>query len=169
MDTVKGKADTHNCLLVLTERLYRTEIIIKLPFCSAACVVAALNNLERKYGELFRLVFKSITVDNGSEFADFDGMKKSVFGGDDRSAFFYCHPQSSCERGTNENINRMIRRRIPKGTPIENYSEQAIKLIEEWINDYPRLILGWKCAGDLFRREVEKLRVAYPEFLDDTS
>lgn len=71
MDTVKGKQGvTKSCLLVLTERKTRDEIIAKLPDQKAESVVNALDRLEKKWGDMFYNVFKSITVDNGSEFAD---------------------------------------------------------------------------------------------------
>ena len=58
-------------MLVLTERKTRNEIIFKLPDHTDEAVVAALDRLERKWGAgMFKRVFKTITVDNGSEFAD---------------------------------------------------------------------------------------------------
>ena len=117
MDTVKGKQGiTKSCMLVLTERKTRDEIIIKMPDQKAASVVEALDRLERKWGDMFPKVFRSITVDNGVEFADYEGLERSVLHeGEKRTFLFYCHPYSSWERGTNENSNRLIRRHIPKG------------------------------------------------------
>ncbi|GHV08994.1 hypothetical protein FACS1894217_12380 [Clostridia bacterium] len=63
----------------------------------------------------------------------------------------------------------MIRRHIPKGTPIENYTVADIQRIEDWINDYPRQILGWKHSAQLFKQELEKLKLEGDEFLADTS
>ena len=48
----------------------------------------------------------------------------------------------SWERGTNENINKVIRRFISKGVDIANYSDKEIKRVENCINNYPRLISG---------------------------
>ena len=79
MDTVKGKQGiTKSCMLVLTERKTRDEIIIKMPDQKAASVVEALDRLERKWGDMFPKVFRSITVDNGVEFADYEGLERSV-------------------------------------------------------------------------------------------
>ena len=47
-----------------------------------------------------------------------------------RVKVYYAHPYSSWERGTNENINKLIRRFIPKGTEIDGISEEEIKWIE---------------------------------------
>ena len=68
MDSVLGKrGKSKNTLLVLTERKTRNEIIFKLPDHTDEAVVAALDRLERKWGaDMFKRVFKTITVDNGS-------------------------------------------------------------------------------------------------------
>jgi IS30 family transposase len=150
MDTVKGNRNTKSTLLVLTERLSRREIEIKMADGTSESVVRNLDALEKRYGKIFPIVFKSITVDNGSEFADYEGMKKSVLHEGERTKFYYCHPYSSWERGSNENQNKLIRRWIPKGSPIENYTDEEIQRIETWINDYPRKIFDWGTSAEMF-------------------
>ena len=158
MDTVIGKAKGKGqVLLVLTERFTRQEIIMKLRHKTTAEVVHALNRLERRYGRRFPLLFKSITVDNGSEFMDCAGMQQSYRSKAQRTKIYYCHPYSAWERGSNENANAMIRRFIPKGTPIEGYSEQDIQRIQDWMNRYPRKILDYKCSDDLFLAHLKTL------------
>lgn len=154
MDCVEGKKKTKETLLVLSERLTRQEIIIKMPDKTAASVVKALNRLERKYGRRFPQIFKSITVDNGSEFADCAGIEKSIFGRGKRkrTTVYYCHPYSAYERGTNENINKMIRRFLPKGTDFRQVSVEYVARVETWINNYPREILGFETSGALFEK-----------------
>ena len=79
MDTVKGKRGvTKSCMLVLTERKTRNEIIVKLQDQKAESVVDALDRIERKWGDMFKNIFRSITVDNGVEFSDCDGLEKSA-------------------------------------------------------------------------------------------
>lgn len=158
MDTVKGKRGvTKSCMLVLTERKTRDEIIIKMKDQGAASVVEALDRLERKYGDMFYKVFRSITVDNGVEFADYEGLERSVLKEGKRTFVFYCHPYSSWERGTNENNNRLIRRHIPKGVDFEDTTDAEIAYIEEWINNYPRGIFDYKTSAELFEEEIRKL------------
>lgn len=151
MDCVVGKREGKGAvLLVLSERSIREEIIIKIPSKTQASVISALDRLERKYAKAFKVKFKTITVDNGSEFLDYKGMEKSVKSTQEkRVKIYYAHPYSSWERGTNENTNRLIRRFIPKGTDIEKISNVKIKQIENWINSYPRRILGYKSANDM--------------------
>lgn len=160
MDSVIGKrGKSKNTLLVLTERKTRNEIIFKLPDHTDEAVVAAVDRLERKWGaEMFRKVFKTITVDNGSEFADAEGLQRSILNeGEQRTHVYYCHPYSSWERGTNEVTNKMVRRKIPKGTNFDDKTDEEIGEIENWINKYPRKIHGYRSAGELFTEEVEKL------------
>lgn len=159
MDTVKGKQGvTKSCMLVLTERKTRDEIIVKLPDQKAASVVEAIDRLERKWGDMFTKVFRSITVDNGVEFSDYEGLERSVLHeGEKRTFAFYCHPYSSWERGSNENNNRLIRRHIPKGEDFDEKQDRDIEYIENWINNYPRGIFGFKTSAQLFEEEIRKL------------
>ena len=144
MDTVvSGQKNGRSCLLVLSERMTRQEIIRKLPDKKAASVVRALDRLEREMGSRsFRETFKTITCDNGVEFLDSVGIERSCRSGRQRTTLFYCHPYSAYERGTNENINRMIRRFYPKGCSFDRVAPKDVQRLEDWINHYPRKIFG---------------------------
>ncbi len=159
MDTVySGKSKSTVALLVLTERKSRYENIIMVPNRKSETIVKALDNLERRLGaEKFRLIYKSITVDNGSEFAQADEIEKSCITDGLRTKLYFCHPYSSCERGSNENVNGMIRRRHPKGTNFAEVTQEEIKATEEWTNDYPRKIHGYKSAAMVYRECLEEI------------
>ena len=153
MDTVVGKQGTKTVLLVLTERKTRQEIILKIKSKSQECVVRALDKLERKIGsKQFRETFKTITCDNGCENLDFEGIEKSCLTNIQRTKVYYAHPYSAWERGSNENANKLIRRFIPKGTDIGEFSPGRIKMIENWINNYPRRIFNGLSANDLLKQ-----------------
>lgn len=157
MDTVVGKKKTKARLLVLSERVTRREIIIRIKNGCAETVVQALDRLERLCGAAFYQIFKSITVDNGSEFADVDGLERSARRKNGkRTEVYYCHAYCSCERGTNENINRMIRRHFPKGTDFDKVTAAEVKRVELWINNYPREILGFMSAGQMFEAVFQR-------------
>lgn len=151
MDCVVGnKGGSGSVLLVLSERKTREEIILKIKNKTQAAVIKALDIIERRYGKEFKNKFKTITVDNGSEFLDYKGIERSVRNNKNkRMKLYYAHPYSSWERGTNENINKLIRRFIPKGTDIAKISNKRIKYIEDWINNYPRRIFGYKSAKEM--------------------
>ena len=102
--------------LTMTERKSRADLMFLLPDGTMASVVAVLDMLEEKLGSFnFRRIFQTITVDNGSEFQDWEGMTRAATGDGERTHIYYCHPYSAFERGSNENGNRMIRRKVPKG------------------------------------------------------
>lgn len=151
---VGGKEGGKGALMTLTERKTRLVRIRKLKDRTQASVLNALKAMERMMGAgAFRSVFKSITADNGSEFLDAQSMERSAFSNRKRTQLYYAHPYASWERGSNENANRMIRRFIPKGADIADFSRAAIREIEDWINNYPRKILQFKTAGGMFNLE----------------
>lgn len=91
-------------------------------------------------------VFKTITSDNGCEFLDSEAIKQAAKCGE----VYYTHPYSSWERGSNENGNRILRRFVPKGTDIGMLTGTALQRIEDWVNNYPRRILGYRSATDMY-------------------
>lgn len=157
MDTVKGKKNGRKCALMLSERAMRTELVLPMAACTMECVVEKLDQLERRWGNKFSRIFKTITVDNGSEFMDYEGMMTSKETGERRTQVFYCHPYRSNERGTNENQNRMFRRFFPKGTDLDAVPDEDISAVQDWMNNYPRKLLGGKTAGMLFDEFVASL------------
>ncbi len=155
MDCVCGP--TKQSLLVLTERLTRKEIIMPIKTQSAQEVVKSLNRLEHRYGRKFKSIFRTITVDNGTEFSNCQGIETSMYGKGQRTKVYYCHPYSSWERGSNERINREIRRLIPKGTNLATFTPKQIEYVEEWVNNYPREIFGFETSNERFAREIAKI------------
>lgn len=159
MDCVEGKKGTKKTLLVLTERKTRNEIIRLMKDKTAASVVKTLNALEKKLGpELFAQVFQTITVDNGSEFSDFEGIEQSaMLAGHNRTKLYFCHPYSSYERGSNENQNKMVRRHYPKGYDFTDTTPAEIRKLEKWINNYPREIFDYYTSADLYEACLNSL------------
>ena len=159
MDSVVGKrGKSKNTFLVLTERKTRNEIIFKLPDHSATEVVKAVDRLEITWGSMFSDVFKTITVDNGTEFSYFNELERSCTKPDEkRTKVYYCHPYSSWERGSNENNNKMVRRIVPKGTNFDSMTDDEVLDMQIWINGYPRRIHDYHSAAELFEKEIAKL------------
>lgn len=159
MDLIVGCKGSRAVLLTMDERKSRKRIEMKLKDKTAVSVRKAIDRLERRYGtRRFRAIFKSITVDNGSEFQDCEGMERSFRGSaEPRTKMFYCHPYSSYERGTNENQNGMTRRKFPKGTNFDHVTPAQVQAAEDWQNDYPRAILGFRTANEVFNEWLETL------------
>jgi len=142
MDLIVSCKGGKGALLTLTERKSREEIIIRLPNKTQRAVKSALDRLEQKYGKRFKAKFKTVTTDNGSEFLDFKSLEKSIRSKTKRFKIYFAHPYSSWGRGSNENANGIIRRFFPKGTDFSKISLPEIQVVEDWMNDYPRRILG---------------------------
>ena len=159
MDTVYSrKKSSKKTLLVLTERKSRIPIMELMPDRTLASVAAALDRIERRFGSRrFRKIFRTITVDNGGEFADVERLEQSAMTKGKRTKVYYCHPYSSYERGSNENENKMIRRHFPKGTDFGKVTAAQVKRAESWIANYPRKILGWKTSALVFEEALAAL------------
>jgi transposase, IS30 family len=151
-DSIKSARQAKTGLLTLTERKTRQELIIKVPQATQEAVQSAFDELEKKLGDEFGVRFKSITFDNGSEFLNWQSLEASVLKkGAKRTAIYFAHAYHSWERGSNENQNRMIRRFIPKGYDIGGFSDAEIKAVEDWMNNYPRRILGYNTPNEVWR------------------
>lgn len=145
IDCVLLKKTKERVLLTLVERLSRQIIVRILEIKTAACVNQALSKIQSAYGDGFTHIFKSITSDNGSEFADLTACLENK-----GTEVYYAHPCSSWERGTNERTNGMIRWFIPKKMDPSRVTPSLVKRIENWLNHYPRKILGYATPFDVF-------------------
>ena len=158
IDLVVGKQGSRGALLTIVERKTRKLIVRKLKNKTNAQVVRAINSMERELGaKTFAKIFKSITADNGSEFLRVEKLQNSRCSKKLRTNIFYAHAYASWERGSNENANKMIRRFIAKGEDIGKVSRKKVKLVEEWINNYPRRVIEFNTAEELYRKEITKL------------
>ena len=133
IDTVLLTKAKGECLFTLTERKYRTEIIRLIPDKSAQSVNSALLEIQKD------VHFKSLTSDNGREFARLSEVVEYPI--------YYCHAYASFERGSNENHNRMICRHLPKGT--KKTTKKFVAYIEDWINNYPRRMFEYKSSNPM--------------------
>ncbi len=157
MDSVIGKKTRSKTFIVLTERKTRFEIVLRSDDKSALSTVKVINRLERIYRKNFLKIFKSITVDNGTEFSNTAQMEASCFGNYKRTTVYHCHPYSSYERGSNENQNRYIRLFVPKGTDIGKLSNEYIQGIQKYINTKRRKMFNYRTSEALFFEELAKL------------
>ena len=100
IDTVIGKKAGNDCvLLIIVERKTRNAIVRSIVSKTASAVMNELRSIRNLYGGQFSQVFKTITGDNGSEFADLSTLKD-----DSDTKVYFTHPYSSFEKGTNENV-----------------------------------------------------------------
>lgn len=93
----------------------------------------------------YKGLLRTITSDNGKEFAEHKAIAKSL--GVD---YYFAHPYHSWERGTNENMNGHIRQHLPKGTPFDCLNDNDIKRIRDKLNHRPRKKLGYLTPVEYF-------------------
>jgi IS30 family transposase len=120
----------------LVERKSRLLFLTKLERKTAKATHNAVVNRLKVLPAKAR---RTLTLDNGTENTKHQEITSSV-----GIKCFFAHPYSSWERGTNENLNGLVRWYLPKGTDFRKISEGKIARIESSINNRPRKCLGYK-------------------------
>lgn len=100
--------------------------------------------------ELFNTIVNIILTDNGHEFIKLDDLMKVC----ENSHIYYCHPYSSCEKGSIENNHELLRRCIPQGISLNVYTQEDINLLVSNINSLYRKELGGKCPFELVSQYI---------------
>ena len=144
IDTVVRNKDSDDVLLTLDERTTNFRHIVKIPNRSTQAVEQGLQQIRAIYGDHFDAVFRSITCDNGSEFASLPEFLPNT-------AIYYAHPYSAYERGLNEKQNSLIRRFFPKGRSLDGVSPDAVQRVQDWCNRFPRKAFGFVSPAELFQ------------------
>lgn len=88
---------------------------------------------------------KSLSLDNGSEFANFREIEKQI-----SSPIYFAEPHKPWQRGTNENTNDILRFFFPKGTNFHEVSDEELEKVVYLINTRPRKCLNWKSPFEVF-------------------
>lgn len=95
------------------------------------------------------LPVQSISLDNGSEFSEFRKLEESL-----STLVYFAEPHKPWQRGTNENINDVVRFFFPKGFDFRTVAEEDIRFVEYLINNRPRKCLGWNTPAEVFEKSV---------------
>lgn len=151
ISTTKG---THKCLMTLTERKTRYEIIGILEAKTKEEVIAKFKKIQEYLKKNIKSIINSITTDNGGEFAGFLEIIEIT-----GAKFYFCHPYASCEKGTNEKHNSIIRYFIPKSTLIEHYTVKEINNVCHWMNNYPRKVLNYLTPKEALEKELNNKKI----------
>jgi IS30 family transposase len=110
-----------------------------------------MQQLHHEFGSRFSEVFRTITTDNGSEFAAFSEMES--YG----TQVYFAHPYSSWERPVNERSNRILRRFMPKGKSMNNYTDNQVLMFSDKINAMSRKRLGYRTPEELFEEHLDQI------------
>lgn len=139
-DTVIGKG-RKSALLTLVERKTLYTVMIKLKSKHADQLAeAAIRGLSELKDKV-----KTITLDNGLEFASHERIAKAL-----AADIYFAHPYASWERGINENTNGLIRQYFPKGTDFNEVSDEQIVFVMDRLNNRPRATRGGRSPNELF-------------------
>lgn len=144
-DSVVGSGTVR--VITLVERKSRYTRIVRAANGTARtasdCILSALYPLRQGV--------KTITYDNGSEFAEHAVIDLGL-----DSAGYFADPHSPWQRGCNENTNGLIRQYLPKGKNMDKFSDADIQAIEDKLNHRPRKVLGFKTPAEVFLRSLER-------------
>jgi IS30 family transposase len=114
---------------------------------------SVIDIFDRLYLELgpdtFRKLFPVLLCDNGSEFSNPSAIEFDSYG-QRRTWVFYCDPQAPYQKGAAENNHALIRRIIPKGSSLDDFTQQDITMMMNHINSYGRPNLGDKTPYRVF-------------------
>ncbi|MDP6433028.1 MAG: IS30 family transposase [Candidatus Scalindua sp.] len=139
-DTIIGKAHKQ-AIVSLTERRSGLALIYKVDRRTKENTEGAINRLLESISDQVL----TITSDNGKEFANHE----SIAAGLDCD-FYFAHPYSSWERGTNENTNGLIRQYFPKNRDFRTITDKEIIHAMKRLNNRPRKRLGYKTPNEVF-------------------
>lgn len=134
-DNLGGKTTDQTALSVTVERLSRYTILTKL---TDRLAVTKKDALVRRLGMYPQQARLTLTTDNGSENSEHQEISQAL-----NLIMYFCHAYHSWEKGGVENMNKRIRRFIPKGTSIDQVSKRKIKQVEWILNNTPRKCLGY--------------------------
>jgi IS30 family transposase len=144
IDTIIGK-DRKGAILTINDRATGIVKIRKLngkdAIELAAKTVDALQDWKDK--------LRTITSDNGKEFAAHKTIAEAL-----EIDFYFARPYHSWERGSNENLNGLIRQYIPKGTNFEEITEEYVAFVENELNNRPRKRFDFQTPIQIFNQKV---------------
>jgi len=140
-DLIVSRESSDN-LKTINERVSGLVFIARVANGTAKVGDAAVSRRLKVIPSQYR---RTLTRDNGKE-----NIKYRKLSADLGIQVFFAHPYSSWERGSNENLNGLIRRYFPKKTDFKQVSDEQIQHIEYLLNSRPRKRLGWKTPYEVF-------------------
>ena len=144
IDTIIGK-DHKGAILTINER--KTGMVHMSLLNGKNAKELALKVIEELSPYKSRVY--SITADNGKEFAEHKMIAKAL-----DIDFYFCHPYHSWERGSNENLNGLIRQYFTKGSSFKNITQKDVKFVENELNNRPRKRLNYKSPYQVYKQCV---------------
>jgi IS30 family transposase len=148
-DTIIGK-NHRQAIVSIVERKTGFTLIHKVERKTAQAVSKAMTTLLKPYVNKVH----TVTSDNGREFAGHEEIAATL-----KADFYFAHPYSSWERGTNENTNGLIRQYFPKNRDFTTITQQEIDTAMERLNNRPRKRLGYQTPNQVFFKSGVALQI----------
>jgi len=146
-DTVVGRAHRGG-LLTTVERKSGYACVAKVLNLRAATINRAAR---RKLGALPAELRRTMTFDNGKEFANHQSLARHL-----GLRVFFAKPYKAWQRGTNENTNGLLRQFFPKGTDFAEVSHHEVACVETLLNERPRKRLGYKTPSEVLAEQCPR-------------
>ncbi|HFQ8176758.1 TPA: IS30 family transposase [Klebsiella pneumoniae] len=146
-DLIKGK-DNASAVGTLVERTSGYLMLVKMHDATATSAVQGFSAALNKIPLPGR---KSMTYDQGREMTRHAEITQKT-----GVAIYFCDPHSPWQRGSNENINGLIRQYLPKGTDLSVYSQEELDEIAFSLNRRPRKRFGFRCPIEVFTEVMQK-------------
>jgi IS30 family transposase len=146
-DTVIGAAHKQ-AIVTLVERKSGFAVLAKVSNKTADLVGRAIEVKLKPFGSRA----KTLTVDNGKEFADHQSIDQTL-----GIKTFFADPYCSWQRGSNENFNGLLRQYIPKKRRMETVTEEELTMIQNRLNHRPRKRLGFKTPHEVFYASLNRV------------
>jgi len=140
-DLIAGSKNSY--IVTLVERHSRFVMLAKIKDRKSESVVSALIKQAKK---LPNELYKSLTLDRGTEFADHRRFKVET-----NIDVYFCDPNSPWQRGSNENTNRLLRQYFPKGTDLSVHSQAKLSAVARQLNERPRKTLNYETPAERFK------------------
>ena len=137
-DLISGSQNSH--IATLVERQTRFVMLVQVDGKDTQNVVDALI---RQMTQLPELLQKTLTWDRGSELADYDRFTMAT-----EIEVYFCDPSSPWQRGSNENTNGLLRQYFPKGTRLDEYTQDELNEVAMDLNCRPRKTLDYRTPLD---------------------
>lgn len=147
-DLIKGKANA-SAVGTLVERTSGYLMLIKM---SDATATSAVEGFSAALNRMPLAVRKSMTYDQGREMARHAEITQQT-----GVAIYFCDPHSPWQRGSNENINGLIRQYLPKGTDLSTHSQEELDAIALQLNMRPRKRFDFKCPIEVMGEVMQEV------------
>ena len=139
---VSGRGKTKACFATIAERKTRYYMAVKIPNRNGETMA---NAIIKALSKLPKSAVKTITCDRGSEFADWRRIEKEL-----NCDMYFADHYCAWQKGTNENLNGLLREFYPKGRDLSRVSEKTLEKNLALINARPKKVLDFKKPVDLF-------------------